>query len=158
LQKNTITLYFSTKIGQKSPKIGKKAVNCDHNIDPRWLVMVAGKERHLVETSMEALLRTVLAELPRIEARPSPPDEPVGQDEHTHVYHGQMGTKFIKKYFFVFKSYHPIPWRDSISRPIDPVTSVAGGGDMTRPRRKGKGTTILSKDELFNIKIYSLGI
>jgi hypothetical protein len=24
-------------------------------------------------------------------------------------------------------SYHPIPWRDSISRPIAPVSSVAGG-------------------------------
>jgi hypothetical protein len=29
--------------------------------------------------------------------------------------------------FFLFKSYHPTPWRDSISRPIAPVSSVAGG-------------------------------
>jgi hypothetical protein len=38
-----------------------------------------------------------------------------------------------------FKSYHPIPWRDSMSRPIaPPVSSVAGGDDTTRPRRQGE--------------------
>jgi hypothetical protein len=30
---------------------------------------------------------------------------------------------------FFLKSYHPIPWRDSISRPIAPISSVAGGDD-----------------------------
>jgi hypothetical protein len=30
-------------------------------------------------------------------------------------------------------SYHPIPWLYSISRPIAPVSSVAGVGDTTRP-------------------------
>jgi hypothetical protein len=28
-----------------------------------------------------------------------------------------------------------MPWRDSISRPIAPVSSVAGEGDSTKPRR-----------------------
>jgi hypothetical protein len=38
--------------------------------------------------------------------------------------------------YFLFKRYsHPIPWRDSISRPIAPVSSVAGGDDTTWPRR-----------------------
>jgi hypothetical protein len=40
-----------------------------------------------------------------------------------------------------FQSYHPIcrnvPWRASISRPIAPVTSVAGGEDTSRPRLQG---------------------
>jgi hypothetical protein len=30
-----------------------------------------------------------------------------------------------------------MPWRDSISRPIAPVSSVAGGADTTAPRREG---------------------
>jgi hypothetical protein len=29
-------------------------------------------------------------------------------------------------YYFLFKSYHPIPWRDSISRPIAPVFCILG--------------------------------
>jgi hypothetical protein len=32
-----------------------------------------------------------------------------------------------------FLNYYPTPWRDSISRPITPVSSVAGGDDTTRP-------------------------
>jgi hypothetical protein len=32
--------------------------------------------------------------------------------------------------FFV-KSNHPIPWRDLITLPIDPISSVAGGDDTT---------------------------
>jgi hypothetical protein len=39
--------------------------------------------------------------------------------------------------FFII--YHPTLWRDSISRPIDPVSSVAVGDDTTIPRRQGKG-------------------
>jgi hypothetical protein len=35
------------------------------------------------------------------------------------------------------KNYHPIPWRDSISRPITTVSMVAGGDDTTRQRRQG---------------------
>jgi hypothetical protein len=31
-------------------------------------------------------------------------------------------------------TYHPVPWRDSISRPIAPVSTVAGGDDITRRR------------------------
>jgi hypothetical protein len=31
-----------------------------------------------------------------------------------------------------FLNFHPIPWRDSIPRPIDPVSSVAGRDDTTR--------------------------
>jgi hypothetical protein len=37
--------------------------------------------------------------------------------------------------FIIIKSYHPIPWRDSISRHIVPVSSAAGGDDTSRPRR-----------------------
>jgi hypothetical protein len=33
---------------------------------------------------------------------------------------------------FKLKSYHPTPWRDSISRPIAPLLFVAGGGDSIR--------------------------
>jgi hypothetical protein len=35
-----------------------------------------------------------------------------------------------------FLNYHPIPWRDSISRLIAPVSSVAGGDFTIRPRRQ----------------------
>jgi hypothetical protein len=38
----------------------------------------------------------------------------------------------------ILKSYQCIFWRDSISRPIAPVSSVAGGDVTTRPRRYGK--------------------
>jgi hypothetical protein len=40
--------------------------------------------------------------------------------------------------FFLFKNYHSLPWRDSISRLIAPVSSVAGGDDTTRPRRRAR--------------------
>jgi hypothetical protein len=40
----------------------------------------------------------------------------------------------ILRTFKYFLSYHPIPWRDSISRLIAPVSSRAGGDDTTRPR------------------------
>jgi hypothetical protein len=33
----------------------------------------------------------------------------------------------------------PIPWQDSISRPIAPVSSAAGGDNTTRPRRQSLG-------------------
>jgi hypothetical protein len=36
----------------------------------------------------------------------------------------------------IWSHAHPIPWRESILRPIDPVSSVAGGDDATRPRRQ----------------------
>jgi hypothetical protein len=39
---------------------------------------------------------------------------------------------------FFKKSYHPKPRRDSISRPIAPISLVAGGGDTTRGIRKRK--------------------
>jgi hypothetical protein len=32
-------------------------------------------------------------------------------------------------------AHHPIQWRDSISRPITPCYSVAGGDDTIPPRR-----------------------
>jgi hypothetical protein len=35
------------------------------------------------------------------------------------------------------KSYHLIPWQDSISRPIAPVSAEADADDLTRPRRHG---------------------
>jgi hypothetical protein len=31
-----------------------------------------------------------------------------------------------------------LPWRDSISRPIAPVSSKTGGDDTTRPRSQGQ--------------------
>jgi hypothetical protein len=34
-------------------------------------------------------------------------------------------------FLFLFKTYHPITWRDSISQPIAPVSSVAGGANTT---------------------------
>jgi hypothetical protein len=46
---------------------------------------------------------------------------------------------FIHRYIFsMLGIFYPLPWRDSISRPIAPVTFVAGGDDITRPRRQGK--------------------
>jgi hypothetical protein len=42
------------------------------------------------------------------------------------------------KSFFIQKSYHPIPCRDSISRPVARVSSVAGWDDTTSPRRHGR--------------------
>jgi hypothetical protein len=32
----------------------------------------------------------------------------------------------------IYQSYHPIPWPDSISRPIAPISLVAGGDVTTR--------------------------
>jgi hypothetical protein len=46
--------------------------------------------------------------------------------------------------FNIFQNYHPVPWRDSISRPIAPVSSVAGGDDTASLRRQG----------MFNIPLY----
>jgi hypothetical protein len=37
----------------------------------------------------------------------------------------------------IILNYRPIYWRDSISRPIIPVSSVAGRDDTTRQRRQG---------------------
>jgi hypothetical protein len=44
-------------------------------------------------------------------------------------------TCFTKSYFFKFKNYHPLPWRDSISRSISPISSVAGGDDVDHAAR-----------------------
>jgi hypothetical protein len=35
------------------------------------------------------------------------------------------------KQWFVYKSYHTVPPRDSISQPIAPISSMAGGADTT---------------------------
>jgi hypothetical protein len=43
----------------------------------------------------------------------------------------------------LYKSYRPIPRWDSISRPIAPISSVAGGDDVTRPRRQGANQTYI---------------
>jgi hypothetical protein len=45
--------------------------------------------------------------------------------------------------FFLYKNnYHPIPWRDSISRYLVPISSLAGEDeDTTRPRRR-KGENV----------------
>jgi hypothetical protein len=49
-------------------------------------------------------------------------------------------------YFFNFlkaATLH-IPWRDSISRPIAPVTTMTGGNVTSRPRRQGNlGNNVL---------------
>jgi hypothetical protein len=39
---------------------------------------------------------------------------------------------------FFNKSYHPMPWRNSISGPVAPISPVAGGDNTTRPRRHGE--------------------
>jgi hypothetical protein len=46
----------------------------------------------------------------------------------------------IFKIGIFIKSYHPIPWRDSISRPLAPVSSVAWQAEtlpLHRPRCQG---------------------
>jgi hypothetical protein len=43
----------------------------------------------------------------------------------------KVETVFEKVKKCVFSSYHPISWRDSISRPIAPVSLVVGGDDTT---------------------------
>jgi hypothetical protein len=58
-------------------------------------------------------------------------------------------------------NYHPIPRRDSISRPIAPVSSVAGGDDTRRLRRPGQSIQLLwlpisTFDSLRNRRIFSL--
>jgi hypothetical protein len=46
--------------------------------------------------------------------------------------------------FLLKAAYHTlcISWRDSISWPIAPVSSVAGGDDTTRPSRQGRWTFV----------------
>jgi hypothetical protein len=61
-------------------------------------------------------------------------------------------TRVILVFFFV-KCYHYIPWRDSTSRPIVRVTSVAGGDDTTRPRHKGKSQTNLTSLQYIRVKV-----
>jgi hypothetical protein len=51
----------------------------------------------------------------------------------------------------LFQNYHSMPWRDSISRRIAPVSSVAGGDDTTRPRRQDHLQGIYSRSGLPNI-------
>jgi hypothetical protein len=53
--------------------------------------------------------------------------------------------KISEIYDFIFKKYHPIPWRDSISRPIAPISSVAGGDVTTRPIRQGERFVLVHK-------------
>jgi hypothetical protein len=43
----------------------------------------------------------------------------------------------MKIFYKNFLNYHPNPRRDSISRSIAPVSSVANGDYTTRPRRQG---------------------
>jgi hypothetical protein len=51
----------------------------------------------------------------------------------TITYKPKLGTTAFFQMFLSPKSYHPIPWRDSISRPIAPISTVAGGDDTTPP-------------------------
>jgi hypothetical protein len=41
-----------------------------------------------------------------------------------------------KSVFFSCKKFRPTSWRDSVSRPVAPITSVTGGDDTTRPRHQ----------------------
>jgi hypothetical protein len=47
-----------------------------------------------------------------------------------------------------FQKYHPIPWRDSISRPIAPISSMAGSDDYARPSQKMLQLYSLSRDPI----------
>jgi hypothetical protein len=50
----------------------------------------------------------------------------------------KSAVKFYKNILKIFfESYHITPWQGSISRPIVPVSLMAGGDDTTRPRRRG---------------------
>jgi hypothetical protein len=53
------------------------------------------------------------------------------QNEYTYIIMEQKESR-NRSTFYCFKNYHPILWRDSISRPIAPISSVAGGDDTTR--------------------------
>jgi hypothetical protein len=46
-------------------------------------------------------------------------------------------------------------WRDSKSRPIAPVSSMAGGNDTPRPRRQGNIEIITSKSRPYDVVITS---
>jgi hypothetical protein len=55
-----------------------------------------------------------------------------------------------------FLSYHPMLWRDSISRPLAPVSSVEGGDDTTRPRRQANtyiGSNICDQTDILFIPL-----
>jgi hypothetical protein len=56
----------------------------------------------------------------------------INQDEECAMIHA-TGSK--KKITFILKRHHPMPWWDSISRPIVPVSLVAGRDNTTRPCR-----------------------
>jgi hypothetical protein len=52
-------------------------------------------------------------------------------------------------FLFENKNCHPIRWRDSISRPMAPVSPVAGGDDTTRPGSHGTLNISLKRDHWF---------
>jgi hypothetical protein len=62
---------------------------------------------------------------------------------------------FAQNPFYYLQSYHSIPWRDSISRPIATVSSVAGVDETTRPRRQGFHTRRLSVQK--NVRVSENG-
>jgi hypothetical protein len=43
-----------------------------------------------------------------------------------------------KGWYILLKNYHPIPWWESISRPLTPVSSAVCGVDTTIPHSQGK--------------------
>jgi hypothetical protein len=51
---------------------------------------------------------------------------------------GQEFSRQKGRFFFFLKSHHPIPRWDSISRPIAPVSLVAGTGPRLQVTRLGK--------------------
>jgi hypothetical protein len=61
-----------------------------------------------------------------------------GKEQNSPIYISRIIPGEINE-SAVFDSvfYHPVLWRDSISRPIAPVSSVAGGVGITRLLRQG---------------------
>jgi hypothetical protein len=105
-------------------KLSKMAENCDHNIDP-WSPWP--KSRMKIRPKWRLIKWP-----PGSSTRPSTPWWSSGNKKIRHWTHSSCERS---KLFLT--TCHPIPWRDSISRPIAPVYSVAGGDDTTRPRRQG---------------------
>jgi hypothetical protein len=64
----------------------------------------------------------------------------------THFCFTYSKAVLLIDFFCTFWSYHSIPWRDSISRPIAPISSAPGEDDSTRPRRQG--VLVLSNQNL----------
>jgi hypothetical protein len=49
--------------------------------------------------------------------------------------------------YFLFKSYYPTPWRDSISRTIAPNSNLVGRDDTNTPRRSAYLFTFVHRQQ-----------